>query len=183
MKVVDQPGRFASQVARAAGEKIADLWVDIPGSAPLQGTAREGFVKFDDRTYLAIVEIFPIDGRLSGYDAYRSISYVFSRQNRERVGRIAREVLAAEYSIKTNEVSLKLARSHFGRPHPDASAHPTPPLRAITCTIRACSLAYQLSRNYQADTLTTEGSPDGYGQQLVVWAVSRLFDTQRRSAR
>jgi len=120
MKASDQPGRFARQVARAAGEKVTDIWVDIPGSAPLQGTAQEGFVKFDDRTYLAIVEIFPIGGWLSGYDAYRSISYVFSRENRERVGRIAREVLANEYGVKTNDVSLKLARTDLdGRLHPD----------------------------------------------------------------
>jgi HD superfamily phosphohydrolase len=111
MKAANQPDHFAAQVAHSAGLETSDVWVDIPGPAPLQGTAQEGIVKFDDHTYLAIVEIFPIGGWISGYDAYRTISYVFTRRNRERVGRAAREVLSSEYGITTNDVSLKLARS------------------------------------------------------------------------
>ena len=42
-----------------------------------------------------------------------------------------------------------------------SATHPAPPLRTITYTFRTCSLAHQLSRNYQAETLTLEGGFTG----------------------
>jgi HD superfamily phosphohydrolase len=83
MKASGQLDIFAAQVAGAAGVDIKDVWADIPGPAPLEGTAQEGFVKFDDHTCLAIGEMFPIGGWISGYQAFRTTSYVFARHNRE----------------------------------------------------------------------------------------------------
>ncbi len=111
MKAPGQPDALAAEIAGAAGlSDPNDVWVDIPGPAPLEGTAQEGLVKFDDDTYLAIGEMFPVGGWLSGYQSYRTVSYVFARKEREKVGHAAREVLSRQYGITTNDVSLKLAR-------------------------------------------------------------------------
>lgn len=111
MKAKGQPDRFAAEVAGAAGIKDPlDVWVDIPGPAPLAGTAQEALVKFDDHTYLAIGDMFPIGGWLSGYQAYRTVSYIFSRGKLNDVGQAAQDVLRQEYGVITNEVALKLAR-------------------------------------------------------------------------
>ncbi|MGD0013161.1 MAG: HD domain-containing protein [Bryobacteraceae bacterium] len=111
MKAPGQPDRFAAEVAAAAGLATEDVWVDIPGPAPLEGTAQEGIVKFDDQTYIAIGEMFPIGGWLSGYQAYRTMSYIFARRSRKEVGRAARQILSRDYDITTNEVSWKLAKA------------------------------------------------------------------------
>jgi len=47
---------------------------------------------------------------LSAYQAYRMISYIFTPRDRQRVGRAAREILAANYKVVLNDVALKLAR-------------------------------------------------------------------------
>jgi uncharacterized protein len=111
MKAKGQPDRFAAQVTGAAGIKDPfDVWVDIPGPAPLAGTAQEALVKFDDHNYLAIGDMFPIGGWLSGYQAYRTVSYVFARTKLNEVGPAAQRVLQEEYGVVTNGLALKLAR-------------------------------------------------------------------------
>lgn len=111
MKAPGQPANLEAEIVGAAGlSDPEDVWVDIPPPAPLEGTAQEGLVKFDDNTYLAIGKVFPIGGWLSGYQAFRSVSYVFARKERVKVGQAAQKLLAERYGITTNNVALDLAR-------------------------------------------------------------------------
>jgi len=109
MKASGQPEQLAAEIAGKAGVDISEVWIDIPGPAPLETTAEEGLVKFDDETYLPIVKMFPIGGWLEGYQSYRNISYIFARREREKVGHAAKEVLLNGYGIKINDVAFKLA--------------------------------------------------------------------------
>jgi len=111
MKAAEEPDRLAKHIADATPLLDSrDVWVDIPEPAPLQGTAQEGLVKFDDNSVLPIIKMFPIGGWLSGYEAFRSVSYIFSTGDRNRVGRTAQNVLSTIYHITVNNLALKLAR-------------------------------------------------------------------------
>lgn len=110
MKATDQPGKLAQEIAEEANVGTEDVWIDIPNPVNLQGTGREGLVKFDDKTAVPIQQMFPIGGWLSAYQAYRMISYIFATKNRQKVGGAARKILSEKYSVVLNDLALKLAR-------------------------------------------------------------------------
>jgi HD superfamily phosphohydrolase len=114
IKANDQPSRLAGEIAKKAGVSSDDIWIDDPDPVNLQGTGREGLVKFDEHTAVPISEMFPIGGWLSAYQSYRSISYIFSFKNREAVARAAREILAKEYNVTLNDVAVKYSRIEEG---------------------------------------------------------------------
>lgn len=117
MKAKDQPGRLAEQIAKKAGVTTDEVWIDMPDPVNLQGTGREGLVKFDEHTAVPISEMFPVGGWLSAYQAYRALSYIFAFREREKVGRAAQEVLATdEYKVILNSVAVKYARLEDSNP-------------------------------------------------------------------
>jgi uncharacterized protein len=110
MKANDQPFKLAGEIAKKANVNSDEVWIDIPDPVNLQGTGREGLVKFDDHTAVPISEMFPVSGWLSAYQAYRAISYIFAFREREKVGKAAREILADGYQVILNDVAIKYAR-------------------------------------------------------------------------
>jgi len=110
MKAKEQPFKLAEEIAKKAALSPDDIWIDIPNPVNLQGTGREGLVKFDDHTAVPISEMFPVGGWLSAYQAYRAISYIFAFREREKAGKAAREILASEYKVILNNVAVKYAR-------------------------------------------------------------------------
>jgi hypothetical protein len=112
MKANDQPSRLAGEIAKEAGLAADEIWIDMPDPVNLQGTGREGLVKFDETTAVPIQEMFPIGGWLSAYQSYRAISYIFAFRERQKVGRAALKILASnEYKVILNNVAVKYARA------------------------------------------------------------------------